>query len=143
MVAPRTGRRVGAAPVAAARVPARAASWSTRAAQGWTLEGELGGARPERRGRRRDAAASTRTRSGRLWSALECPHAGDVLVSATPGYEFVDWGGADHVGGGSHGSLHRGDSVGVLLLCGVDAPEREQWSLADVTPLVLDHFRVR
>jgi len=25
----------------------------------------------------------------------------------------------------------------------VDAPEREQWSLADVTPLVLDHFQVR
>ena len=80
---------------------------------------------------------------GRLWSALECPHAGDVLVSATPSFEFVDWGGSDHVGGGSHGSLHRDDSEGVLLLCGVDAPAREQWSLADVTPLVLDHFRVR
>jgi len=79
----------------------------------------------------------------RLWSALECPHSGDVLVSAEPGYEFVDWGGADHLGGGSHGSLHRDDSEGVLLLCGVDAPEREQWSLADVTPLVLDHFQVR
>jgi hypothetical protein len=80
---------------------------------------------------------------GRLWSALECPHSGDVLASATPGHEFVDWGGSDHVGGGSHGSLHRDDSEGVLLLCGVDAPEREQWSLADVTPLVLDHFQVR
>jgi predicted AlkP superfamily pyrophosphatase or phosphodiesterase len=80
---------------------------------------------------------------GRLWSALECPHAGDVLVSATPSYEFVDWGGSDHVGGGSHGSLHRDDSEGVLLLCGVDAPARDAWSLTDVTPLVLEHFRVR
>jgi hypothetical protein len=79
---------------------------------------------------------------GRLWSALECPHSGDLLVSATPSYEFVDWGGSDHVGGGSHGSLHRHDSEGVLLLCGVDAPERENWALADVTPLVLDHFGV-
>jgi hypothetical protein len=79
---------------------------------------------------------------GRLWSALACPHSGDVLVSAEPGYEFVDWGGADHVGGGSHGSLHRDDSEGVLLMCGLDPPEREQWSLADVTPLVLDHFGV-
>jgi hypothetical protein len=77
---------------------------------------------------------------GRLWAALDCPQAGDVLVSAEPGYEFVDWGGASHVGGGSHGSLHRGDSLGVLLACGVDMPERPQWSLADVTPLVLDHF---
>ena len=56
--------------------------------------------------------------------------------------EFVDWGGADHVGGGSHGSLHRDDSEGVLLMCGVDAPERERWALADVTPLVLEHFGV-
>jgi predicted AlkP superfamily pyrophosphatase or phosphodiesterase len=80
---------------------------------------------------------------GRLWSALECPHAGDVLVSASPGFEFVDWGGADHVGGGSHGSLDRDDSAGVLMVCGMDVPEREEWSIADVAPLVLDHFLVR
>jgi hypothetical protein len=78
----------------------------------------------------------------RLWSALECPHSGDVLASAELGYEFVDWGGADHVGGGSHGSLHRDDSEGVLLLCGVDAPDRDQWALTDVAGLVLDHFGV-
>jgi len=80
---------------------------------------------------------------GRLWSALECPHAGDVLVSAEPGFEFVDWGGADHVGGGSHGALHRDDSEGVLLLCGLDEPApRDQWALTDVTGLVLEHFGV-
>jgi hypothetical protein len=78
----------------------------------------------------------------RVWSALSCPHSGDVLASAELGYEFVDWGGADHVGGGSHGSLHRDDSEGVLLLCGLEPPERAQWSLADVTPLVLEHFGV-
>ena len=78
----------------------------------------------------------------RLWSALECPHSGDVLASARLGYEFVDWGGADHVGGGSHGSLHRDDSEGVLLLCGVEAPAQEQWSITDVTGLVLQHFGV-
>jgi hypothetical protein len=80
---------------------------------------------------------------GRLWSAVECPHAGDVLVSASPGFEFVDWGGAAHIGGGSHGSLHRDDSAGVLLVCGIPVPEREEWSLVDVAPLVLEHFRVR
>jgi hypothetical protein len=78
----------------------------------------------------------------RLWSALGCPHSGDVLVSAELGFEFVDWGGAHHVGGGSHGSLHRDDSEGVLLMSGLEAPEREQWTLADVTPLVLEHFGV-
>jgi hypothetical protein len=78
----------------------------------------------------------------RLWSALACPHSGDVLVSAEPGFEFVDWGGDDHVGGGSHGSLHRDDSEGVLLLCGLDVPDRAEWALTDVVALVLDHFGV-
>jgi predicted AlkP superfamily pyrophosphatase or phosphodiesterase len=82
----------------------------------------------------------------RLWSALGCAHGGDVLVSAAGAYEFMDWGGVAHVGGGSHGSLHRGDSHAALLMCGVDAPSAaatEQWSIADVTPMVLEHFSVR
>jgi Type I phosphodiesterase / nucleotide pyrophosphatase len=78
----------------------------------------------------------------RLWSALVSPHAGDVLVSAEPGFEFVDWGGADHVGGGSHGSLHRDDSQGVLMLAGLDVPDQDEWALTDVAPLVLRHFGV-
>ena len=44
-----------------------------------------------------------------------------MLLSAAPGYEFVDWGGSDHVGGGGHGSLHRSDSLGALLWCGTGA----------------------
>ena len=80
---------------------------------------------------------------GRLWSSLNCANSGDVLISAVPGYEFVDWGGTDHVGGGSHGSLHRGDSLGVLIYAGTgpDAASRRQWSIEDVTPMVLDHFQ--
>ncbi|HWF55123.1 MAG TPA: alkaline phosphatase family protein [Solirubrobacteraceae bacterium] len=79
----------------------------------------------------------------RIWSSLNCPTAGDVLLSAAPGYEFVDWGGADHVGGGSHGSLHRSDSLGALLWCGTgpdSTDAREQWSLRDVTPMIRTHF---
>jgi hypothetical protein len=84
----------------------------------------------------------------RLWSALTCPGSGDILVSATRGYEFVDWGGADHVGGGSHGSLRRGDSLGPLAFvnCGPDldggASRERPWSIADVHEVVLDHFGV-
>jgi predicted AlkP superfamily pyrophosphatase or phosphodiesterase len=80
---------------------------------------------------------------GRLWSALASPRTGDVLVSADGGYEFVDWGGIAHLGGGSHGSLLRGDSLGALILCGVEKPATgypEQWTIADVAPLVLHHF---
>jgi hypothetical protein len=82
----------------------------------------------------------------RAWAALTCDRSGDVLLSAAPGWEFPDWGGVDHVGGGSHGSLHRSDSLGALLFCGVDAPavraQDGRWSIADVTPMVLAHFNV-
>jgi hypothetical protein len=81
----------------------------------------------------------------RIWSALKCPNAGDILLSASPGYEFVDWGGADHVGGGSHGSLHRTDSLGALLWCGTgpaSAVARGRWSLTDVAPMVREHFGI-
>jgi hypothetical protein len=80
---------------------------------------------------------------GRLWSALTAPHAPDVLLSASPGYELVDWGGMTHCPGGSHGSLHACDSLGPLALCGLEPGTeamRDQWALADVAGLVLDHF---
>jgi hypothetical protein len=79
----------------------------------------------------------------RLWSALSASRMGDVLMSAAPGYELVDWGGAAHLGGGSHGSLRRGDSLGALIMSGVEGGSRrppEQWTIADLAPLVLEHF---
>lgn len=78
----------------------------------------------------------------RLWSALQCPTSGEVLISAAPGYEFVDWGGAAHLGGGSHGSLHRSDSLAPLVLCGLEPPREHprQWAIRDVAALVRDHF---
>jgi type I phosphodiesterase/nucleotide pyrophosphatase len=84
----------------------------------------------------------------RLWAALTCAGAGEVLVSAALGYEFVDWGGADHVGGGSHGSLRRGDSLAPLAFvnCGPDldggVAHEGPWSIADVYGVVLGHFGV-
>jgi hypothetical protein len=79
----------------------------------------------------------------RAWSALNCPTAGDVLLSAAPGYEFTDWGGVHHVGGGSHGSLHRVDSLGALAFCGLEAPHANgSWSIADVAPMIRSHFGV-
>lgn len=76
----------------------------------------------------------------RVWAALTCPTSGDVLLSAAPGYEFPDWGGAAHLGGGSHGSLHHSDSLGALVFCGVDDPGHEQWSITDVAAMVRGHF---
>jgi hypothetical protein len=81
----------------------------------------------------------------RVWSALAAPHAGDFVVSLAPGFEAIDWGGVSHAGGGSHGALHAGDSLGPLLFvgCGPEsADEREQWALRDVAPIVREHFGV-
>ncbi len=108
----------------------------------WSVEGDLGVLRAEIQDGRilsteyPDALA-------RAWAALNCPNAGDILLSAAPGYEFVDWGGSDHVGGGSHGSLHRSDSLGALLWCGTGPDSRdarEQWSLRDIAPMIREHF---
>jgi hypothetical protein len=82
----------------------------------------------------------------RVWSALSAPHAGDFIVSLALGFEVVDWGGVTHAGGGSHGALHAGDSLGPLLFvgCGPESPdEREQWTLRDVAPVVLEHFGLK
>jgi hypothetical protein len=79
----------------------------------------------------------------RLWSALRGPSAGDLIVSLEPGFECVDWGGATHLGGGSHGSLHRGDSLVPLLRVGLEADTGDRggpWSLRDLAALVLGHF---
>jgi hypothetical protein len=110
----------------------------------WSVEGELAALGAEREDGRLLTPAYPDALA-RIWSALQCPTAGDVLLSAAPSYEFVDWGGADHVGGGSHGSLHSSDSEGALLWCGTgpDSREvREQWSLRDVAPMAREHFGV-
>ncbi len=79
----------------------------------------------------------------RVWSALSCLTAGDVLLSAAPGFEFLDWGRQAHVGGGSHGSLHASDSLGALVMYGVElgsAGEPRQWAIRDVAQLITAHF---
>src|SRR5436305_562398 len=73
----------------------------------------------------------------RAWAAVHNPNAGDVLVSAAPGIEFADLAGRHHVGGGSHGSLIRGDSEVPMLTIGLDAAPQ---TIVDVAPAVIQHF---
>jgi predicted AlkP superfamily pyrophosphatase or phosphodiesterase len=110
----------------------------------WNLEGDLG-------------VLDAHTDDGRLrtpaypdglaraWAALTCPTSGDVALSSGPAYEFLDWGGQGHVGGGSHGSLHASDSLGALIMCGAGPSRRdarEQWTIRDVAPITVEHFGV-
>ena len=110
----------------------------------WHVEGDLELIALQVRDGRIDSATYPDALA-RAWSALRARTTGEVLASARPGYEFLDWGGAHHVGGGSHGSLHANDSLGSLLWCGTgpdSADEREQWSLRDIVPMVTEHFQV-
>jgi Type I phosphodiesterase / nucleotide pyrophosphatase len=79
----------------------------------------------------------------RAWHALQAPTAGDVLVSATEGWELADGGGRHHLGGGSHGSLVAGDSVVPVIATGFDgdALPPEPY-ITDLAPVVLEHFGV-
>jgi hypothetical protein len=75
----------------------------------------------------------------RAAAALRNPNAGEVLVSAAPGWEFVDLAGRHHVGGGSHGSLAAGDSEVPMLTVGLGEPPA---SITEIKALVLEHFGV-
>jgi hypothetical protein len=76
----------------------------------------------------------------RAASALANPNAGDVLVSAAPGFEFTDLAGRHHAGGGSHGSLVRGDSEVPMLTVGLGPPPTR---LTAVAPRLLEHLGVQ
>jgi hypothetical protein len=112
-----------------------------RRGRGWELDGD-----PAALSARVDAGAFVSDEYpdalARLWSALANPNAADILVSLAAGWECVDWGGADHLPGGSHGSLLAEDSLGTLLTVGLDGerPEREQWAISDVYALIEGHF---
>jgi hypothetical protein len=82
-----------------------------------------------------DAVPDGRARAER---ALRNSNAGEVLVSAAPGYEFVDLAGRHHLGGGSHGSLDVPDSEVPMLTIGLGAPPA---SITGIKPLVVGHFR--
>jgi hypothetical protein len=75
----------------------------------------------------------------RAWRALANPNAGELLLSAAPGWEFADLAGRHHAGGGSHGSLAAGESEVPMLAVGVEAAPA---GITDLAPLVLRHFGV-
>jgi len=113
-----------------------------RRGDSWSMEGDASVLALETDGGRVDSRRYPDA-LGRVWAALRCRTAGEVLASAKPGYEFLDWGRSHHIGGGSHGSLHAVDSFGSLLWCGTgpeSAAARDQWALRDIVPMVLEHF---
>jgi hypothetical protein len=81
-----------------------------------------------------DAVPDGRVRAA---AALANPNAGEVLVSAAPGWEFADLAGRDHLGGGSHGSLEAADSEVPMLAVGLGEPPA---SITGIKETVLRNF---
>lgn len=75
----------------------------------------------------------------RIEGVLESKHSGQLWLSAAPGFEFAYTSAATHVGGGSHGALHRSDSVVPLLVASPPAtfemPAHPR--IVDITPICL------
>lgn len=75
----------------------------------------------------------------RIASFLNCPHAGDIVATARPGFEFTGEGVPGHPGAGSHGSLHREDSTVPLIVAGApDLPCLPR--ITDLVPFIEAHF---
>jgi hypothetical protein len=75
----------------------------------------------------------------RLAGVVDSPDSGQLWATARPGHEFAVPEAKVHTGGGSHGSLHRLDSVTALFVAG--APEElslpTQPRIVDIAPLAL------
>ncbi|CRK82927.1 alkaline phosphatase family protein [Neobacillus massiliamazoniensis] len=56
----------------------------------------------------------------RLYSSFYSHEGEYIIVSAKPGYEFKGEGSPTHVGGASHGGLHKQDSLASMIICGTD-----------------------
>ena len=73
----------------------------------------------------------------RIVAGLVPPPAGQIWITARPGYEFRMPGQRPHLRGGSHGTLHELDSVVPLLIAGAppDVALPEQPRIVDVAPI--------
>jgi hypothetical protein len=71
----------------------------------------------------------------RLWGSVRSPRAGDVILSASPGYTFGEVNGNFHRES-DHGSLHVDDSNVFSIGLGFPAPRR----ITDIAPTLLAHF---
>ncbi len=108
----------------------------------WSVEGDRAALALETDGPL--ASASYPNALERLWQILHCVNAGDVVASAAPRFEFRDAGGASHLGGGSHGSLHAVDSLVPLAAVGLHDPPalRAEPSIEDIAGMCMAHLGI-
>jgi len=76
----------------------------------------------------------------RIASVLDLDQSGEVWVTAKAGCEFEVPGGKAHVGGASHGALHKLDSLSPVIVAGSRAPRSlpRHMRLVDIAPLCME-----
>ncbi len=72
----------------------------------------------------------------RLYGALFSQDVPVVVVNAAPGYDLLSEYSPTHLGGGSHGSLHKQDSTIPLIVAGASCPFPRPARLIDVKAFV-------
>jgi hypothetical protein len=78
----------------------------------------------------------------RLYGSLFSQEGPVVVVTAEYGYEFLSEASPTHLGGGSHGSLHKQDSLIPLLVTGANRPFPTPARLVDVKSFILQELAV-
>jgi hypothetical protein len=73
----------------------------------------------------------------RIAGALELDKNGEIWVTAQPGCEFEMPGGKAHAGAGSHGALHRLDTLSPVLVAGGGARLPREMRSIDIAPLCM------
>ncbi|GAB7386563.1 hypothetical protein BSNK01_03980 [Bacillaceae bacterium] len=73
----------------------------------------------------------------RLYGALYAQDFPTIVITARPRYEFKTKHFPMHLNGGSHGSLHKYDSLVPLLIAGTDEPVKEPPRLIDLKEYIL------
>ncbi|MFY0546071.1 alkaline phosphatase family protein [Brevibacillus sp. H7] len=79
----------------------------------------------------------------RLYGALFSQKAAVVAITAAPGFEFISESAPTHLGGGSHGSLHKQDSLIPLLVAGTARLFPTPARLIDVKSFILQELAVQ
>ncbi|MBO8164083.1 MAG: alkaline phosphatase family protein [Brevibacillus sp.] len=79
----------------------------------------------------------------RLYGALFSQDVPSIVITAAPGYEFKSKNMPTHLGGGSHGSLHKQDSLIPLLIAGSKRPFPQPARLVDIKSYVMAELAAR
>jgi len=79
----------------------------------------------------------------RLYGALFAQDISLFVIVAKPGYEFISRTFPTHKGGGSHGSLHRIDSIVPLLVTGASKDPQSNIRIVDLKNYILQLLNVK